>query len=314
MIRKRQQKNRHRHYCVLLNPKAARYDRKTVDEFIRQVRNTGGHYTVSEPRDAMELYRQARQAVGLQKRSRYFAESTTRRGPITALVACGGDGTFNLVARPALEADLPVGLIPMGDKNNIARSLLGSTNTDEAARKIISGNFRKIDSATASGQTFFGSIGIGFIAQLASLLEHRPTPRFGVGWARLGAQAAAEVPMEDSIIKVDAFRFEVHPLIFNVNLLTWSAGLPLSPVSVPDDAQAEVIFDHGDQMGSLGQFVRQIAARKYLYGDAIRLYRGTTITVQPVHGRRLYLDGELIEIPHNVLEVQIGQRQVKVFC
>ena len=34
----------------------------------------------------------------------------------------GGDGTVNLVAQIALKADLPMGIIPLGRFNNIARN------------------------------------------------------------------------------------------------------------------------------------------------------------------------------------------------
>ena len=81
-----------------------------------------------------------------------------------------------------------------------------------------------------------------------------------------------------------------------------------------DDGRAEVIFDLGNKIGEFGTYTRLIQKRKYLYGNDIRLYRGATITVQPTRGRLLYLDGELLELPTNVLEIQVGPDQVKVFC
>jgi diacylglycerol kinase family enzyme len=53
---------------------------------------------------------------------------------------------------------------------------------------------------------------------------------------------------------------------------------------------------------------------KYLFGNDVRMYRGQTITIQPVKGRTLYLDGELIPLPTNILSIKIGEKQVKAFC
>ena len=310
----KRQRERHKHYCVLPNRAASRCDQRAIKRLTVSIRKQGGRYTVLESRSATDLLRQVQQVVGRRRRSRYLAQNISKWGPITAVVACGGDGTFNLVAREAMTADLPVGILPLGRMNNICRSLLGSTNISGAIDKILSGNCRKIDSARVASQVFFGSIGMGFVPELARLLQEKKRPRFGFGWSQLGARAAADVTITPLIVKVDSFRFEANPLILNVNLLPWSTGLPLSPASIQDDGYAEIILDQGNKIGEFGTFVRLIHKRKYLYGDDVRMYRGTTVTCQPTRGRSLYLDGELIELSANVLEVQVGPHQVKVFC
>lgn len=313
-MRRRRERTRHKHYCLLLNRKTARFDQRAVDRLTTALRKVGGRHTTLDTVSAMDLHRQAQQVAGKRRRSRFLAHNISKYGPITGVIACGGDGTFNLVAREALAADLPVGILPMGRLNNIARSICGSAGIADSIERIISGSYKKIDTARVSNQQFFGSIGLGFVPELARALETTKPPRWGVGWSHLGARAAADVTVDSTIVKVDSFRFEIKPIIFNVNLLSHSAGLPLSPASVSDDGHAEIIFDLGDKIGEFGTYTRLIQKRKYLYGDDIRLYRGVTITVQPTRGRLLYLDGELLELPTNVLEIQVGPDQVKVFC
>ena len=115
-----------------------------------------------------------------------------------------------------------------------------------------------------------------------------------------------------TIVKIDAFRFDITPIMLSVNLLPHTCGLPLTPVSLPDDGTAEVVFDRGDQVGSFSGFARQIFKRKYLYGSEIALYRGRTISIQMVKGRTLYLDGELVTVPNPVLDVVFSGKQLKV--
>jgi diacylglycerol kinase family enzyme len=310
----KRKRERHKHYCLLPNRAASRCDQRAIKRLTALIRKRGGRYTVLESRSALDLHRQAQQVAGRRKRSRYLAQNISKWGPITAAVACGGDGTFNLVAREAMTTDLPVGILPLGRMNNICRSLYGSTDTAVAIEKILAGKCRMIDSARVATQVFFGSIGMGFLPELARLLEEKKRPRFGFGWSQLGARAAADVAVTPLIVKVDSFRFDASPIILSVNLLPWSTGLPLSPASIPDDGFAEIILDHGNMVGEFGTFVRLIHKRKYLYGDVVRMYRGTTVTCQPTRGRSLYLDGELIELSANVLELQVGPHQVKVFC
>lgn len=275
-------------------------------------------FTSFEPTSALDLLKTAENAAGVS----ITGESTSSGGAVvdgrkrkfTALISCGGDGTFNLVSRSAIQADLPVGIIPMGKLNNIARSIHGSVDIKTSIERIIAGNYLKIDMGRAAGQPFFGSLGIGFIPSLAKELTENSIPRFAIGWSKIGSRAAASVTVKQTVIKVDSFRFEASPLIFNVNLLPYSAGLPLTPASLFDDGQAEIVFDEGNKIGEFSSFTRLIFKRKYLYGSQVKLFRGREITCHPVKGRQLYLDGEIIKLPSNSLEIKIGEQQLKVLC
>lgn len=314
MRRRLQQRTKRKHFALLVNRAAAGYQQKAVERFVAEARKQGGSYTVYEPTSALSLLKQAEVAVGLRRANAECPAPFERGGPVTALVACGGDGTFNLVARVALKAGVPVGLLPMGRLNNIYRSVYGQTDINSAVKKIIGGGIRRIDSATAANLPFFGSAGIGLGPRLMEALEGRSVPRLALGWSQLAARAAAEVVAEDTVLKVDAFRFDFRPIILNINLLSYSAGLPLSPASVFDDGRVEVIFNQAGDAGNLSGYVRLIHKGKYLYGEAVRLYRGEDISIQPVRHRTLLLDGEMIEIPSETLDVHVGAEKLQVLC
>ena len=241
----------------------------------------------------------------------------TNRGNVTAFIACGGDGTVNIIGRSALANNIPLGILPMGRFNNIATSLCHKgerPSINLAIEKIIARNYRKIDTATVSGLPFFGSIGLGFTPRLTTVLEDKTPPRFGFTWSNLAGKVLNEITAHKKVIKVDAFRFEVKTLFFNINLLSHSAGLPVSPLSVDDDGLMEVIFDHTEKTRDLSSFIGALFKKKYIYGSDIRIYRGTNISLQTKRGQDLYLDGEIIEVPTNKLEIKIGEHQLKIFC
>ena len=200
---------------------------------------------------------------------------------VTALVAAGGDGTINLVARAAAESGLPMGVLPMGRFNNISVSLQGNIRTDEAIEKILSGKYRSIDIAKAGDQMFVGSIGFGFVPSLAEILDGEKPPRFGMGWGKLAARAAEDVSPTEMIVKADAFRFEITPLMLNVNLLPYCLGMRFSPASMSDDGRAEVIFDQvlfvaKDGKYEIGKPVLENAA---VVGELVKNTRGEKIVV-----------------------------------
>ncbi len=312
MVQKRQQKPRRAHFCLLVNRKAARYNQRAVRKLTSNIKRRGDSYTVLEPTTAGDLLRLAEAAAGLKKRGRGFPDQFDRRGKVTALVACGGDGTFNLVSRAAMKADLPVGVLPMGQYNNVVRSLFGSDSCEDAIKRTLGKKTRKIDSGTVAGQVFFNSLGFGFVPELSRLLAERKPPRFGFAWSQVGMKAAAARLPKDIIIKVDSFRFEISPTILSVNLLPYTLGLPFSPASIADDARAEIVFDVGASDKLMASYLRSVAVKQFVYGSQIRSFRGQMMSIQPMKGSDIYLDGELITVPSAVVDIHIGENQLRV--
>ena len=312
MVRRRQQRSKKPHLAILVNKKAANYDQRAVTRLTKAIKAAGGYHSVFEPATAMDMMLQAEVAVGKARPTGELRLPFARGGKVTALIACGGDGSFNLVARAALKADLPAGILPMGRHNNIARYLYNTCDIAEVIKRLVSGAYEKIDYGRVADQYFFGSIGLGFVSHLAQELEGRSKPRFAIGWSQLGSRSAANVPLKKTVLKVDSFRFEASPIIININLLPYSAGLPFSPASIADDGMAEIILDQGNEPGDFSTYTRLIYKRKYLYGNQVRLYRGKEITIQPLRGRTLYLDGELLKLPTDILEIKIENKRLSV--
>ena len=61
------------------------------------------------------------------------------------VIAMGGDGTLEAVMRGMVGMKTPMGIIPTGTQNNIAKSLGIPTDMEEACALIASKNIRKLD-------------------------------------------------------------------------------------------------------------------------------------------------------------------------
>jgi len=164
------------HYGILVNQAAANYDSKVVDDLIAEIKRKRANFSIAEPSSAMGLIQQAQTMAGLRRIRGSRSAEEHRRGKITKLVVCGGDGTFNLAARAALKANLPIGIIPLGKENNIAISLFDSVSPEEGIQRVFSKNYKSIDYATVANQMFFGSLGIGLIPNLERLLQQNGRP------------------------------------------------------------------------------------------------------------------------------------------
>lgn len=88
-------------------------------------------------------------------------------GGFDIVVAVGGDGTVNEVAQGLIGTTTPLGIIPMGSGNGLARDLGISMNIKKSVHNLINGNVRQIDVCRINSQRFLCTSGIGFDAQVA---------------------------------------------------------------------------------------------------------------------------------------------------
>ncbi|MBU8932482.1 MAG: hypothetical protein KOO62_00600 [candidate division Zixibacteria bacterium] len=313
-MRHRQQKGPRPHFLILLNRQATNFSEDTVQCLTETIRSEDGLYTIEEPRSAGELVRMTEVICGVRRSHRRLPSYMTRRGKVTALVAAGGDGTANKVAGVALAAGLPMGVLPMGRYNDIARSLDPSLDIDRISTAIAKRKYRQIDTIHVDGNLVVGSLSMGLLAQLREELTDRNGPRFAFRWKSLGTRVAEAVKLRRLILKLDAFRFEIRPTVLNINLLRYTMGLDISPASILDDQQAEVIFDVECDDRDLGNYVRQVYKGKYLYGNEVRLFRGSVIHLHSVRQQQVLIDGEKVHLSTNEVEMQVSNQSLKIFC
>ena len=83
---------------------------------------------------------------------------------IDIVVAVGGDGTVNEVARSIVHSDTALGIIPCGSGNGLARHLMLPMNLKKAIQIINRCEIHDLDYGVINGYPFFCTCGMGFDA------------------------------------------------------------------------------------------------------------------------------------------------------
>lgn len=86
---------------------------------------------------------------------------------VDCVIAVGGDGTVNEIARNLLYTDVILGIIPKGSGNGLARELNIPMDTKSAVDVIFSGHTTVIDACKANERLFFCTCGVGFDAAVS---------------------------------------------------------------------------------------------------------------------------------------------------
>ena len=88
------------------------------------------------------------------------------------IVAVGGDGTINEIAKALLGKNTPLGIVPAGSGNGFARHFGIPININKALDIINHCKIRASDSAKLNDKIFISTAGCGFDAHIAGLFSH----------------------------------------------------------------------------------------------------------------------------------------------
>ncbi len=95
------------------------------------------------------------------------------------VVAAGGDGTVRQAATAIAGFGRPLGLIPLGTGNVLAREIGLNFDPDRIAETLVHGKVAQVKAGLANGQPFYLMAGVGFDGRTIDLLDQRWKRRFG---------------------------------------------------------------------------------------------------------------------------------------
>lgn len=99
---------------------------------------------------------------------------------VDLVIAAGGDGTVNALIGALIEQPKPLGIIPLGTANDLARTLNLPHAIPEACEVIAAGLTRQIDVTTVNGRYFCNVASIGLSVDITRLLTGQTKRRWGV--------------------------------------------------------------------------------------------------------------------------------------
>ncbi len=191
---------------------------------------------------------------------------------IDFLILAGGDGTVRKVAeellgRKVIDKKLPLGLLPFGTANNIAKTL----GMDKPAPEIIHGwhdaTLKNFDVGRIEGLTkptfFLESFGYGLFPKL--MLEMKKRNKNDIQDPKEQLQAALELlhelvlsaPVKKCNIQIDTIDCSGEFLLVEVmNIRSIGPNLHLAPDADPGDGKFDIVLITENQRKHLAEYVR----------------------------------------------------------
>ncbi len=274
-------------FHFIINPNAGSKNKVKYTKLIHLIKSNSAH-TIWETTEPLE--------------ATHFAQQAIEKGA-TRIIAIGGDGTINEVASVLVGKSIPLGIIPVGSGNGLARHLNIPLNYKKAFQKALVGASIKIDVGYINNKPFFCTAGIGFDAAVA----HRFANSSGRGLINYMKATTKTLfnykPIEVSINKAPLEKvFSLS--IANANQFGNNAYI--SPFSNIQDGQLELV-----KIGILNKIQAGILAIR-LFKKSIHHSKNVTLqsckeaSIHYLKNAPIHIDGENLLTDNELLNITIS--------
>ncbi|MDJ0774984.1 MAG: lipid kinase [Mastigocoleus sp. MO_167.B18] len=153
-----------RQRALLLAISTPRQSRKRLSEAIGYLQRSGLEVIAEypeQPQDISELIQ-------------------TNQDEVDLVIIAGGDGTLNAGVDALIETKLPLGVLPLGSSNDLAKTLGIPKNLNQACKIIIEGDIRHIDLGCVNGKHFFNFASLGLSVDITQKLTKNAKLPLGI--------------------------------------------------------------------------------------------------------------------------------------
>jgi diacylglycerol kinase (ATP) len=201
----------------------ARQGEQNLESAIRELEALGFDLLILPDESENELYEFIRQ---------HYHE-------VELIIIGGGDGTLNSFVDVLMEVKLPVGILPLGTANDLARTLDLPLTLPEACQVIAKGESHCIDVGWVNGKHFFNVASFGLSVKITEQLSQSAKQRWGVlAYAIATLQASWQARPFRAQITCHGETFSVKSLQIAVgNGSYYGGGLRVASEAAIDDQQ-----------------------------------------------------------------------------
>jgi len=214
-------------------------------------------------------------------------------------VVVSGDGLLGAVGGALAGSEAPLGLIPAGRGNDLARALGIPTEPEAAVDAILNGHSRRIDVGEANGKRFLGIASIGFDSECnrlanqtqwlhGNLVYAYSMPRTLIGWR----SARFTIAVGEERKRLTGYFVAV------ANNSVYGGGMWIAPEAEIDDGLFDVVAigEHSKLRFLFG--LRDVLKGTHLDKDEVSVFRAPRLELDASRPFPVYADGDhLTDLP-----------------
>lgn len=232
---------------------------------------------------------------------------------VDLVVLAGGDGTLNAAIAGLLKTGLPLGVIPQGTANDLARTLNIPTETTAACDVIAHGQPRWIDVGEVNGKFFLNVASLGLSASITRALTPEQKKAWGA-WAyvktamqvvRRARPFHAEIEHDGEVLRVKTMQIAVG------NGRHYGGGMTVSENAAIDDQLLDLYSLEVQHWWQIVFLIWRLRTGTLAGSKFARTLRAKNFTIRTSRPRSINTDGEITtETPATF---QVVPRAIQLF-
>lgn len=249
----------------------------------------------------------------LERADQIGAAIRHHRNEVDCVIVGGGDGSLNAAAAALADTRLPLGVLPMGTANDLARTLGIAIDLEQAADVIAKGVLHEIDLARVNGRCFFNVANIGLGVQVTRHLSSEVKQRWGIlSYARSVIAAFKSSRPFHADIVCDGRRKRVRSMQIAVgNGRHYGGGMTVAENASIDDHLFFLYSIAPREWYQLLRLAPAFRAGRFEKRHEVYLDQGRRITIRTRKPMAVTADGEVVT--HTPATFDILARAIRVY-
>ncbi len=214
---------------------------------------------------------------------------------VDMVIVGGGDGTLNAVVNTLVEFQLPLGILPMGTANDLARTLKLPNTIPEACQVISQGHQQAIDLGCVNGQYFFNVASLGLSVDITAKLTKVVKRRWGVlAYAVTAIKALSQTRLFHATITQNGISQRVKTLQIAVgNGRYYGGGMAIAKDATIDDNRLDLYSLEIQHWWQIFHLLTHLPGGQQDLLPWVRTLDADTIEIRTNRSRKINTDGEI---------------------
>lgn len=228
------------------------------------------------------------------------------------VVAVGGDGTINEVARCLIHTNTALGIIPSGSGNGLARHLNIPLSFEGAIEAINECNLVEIDTVKLNNHVFVSIAGVGFDALVAKHFARDPNRGFFTYFKIVASRYQNYQSKHYRIVIDDAEVIETDALFVSLaNSNQFGYNTTIAPEAKLNDGLIDVCIVQKPHLFEIPLIINLLFLKMIHRSKHVNIHKAKKVVLERSKNRIINLDGEPVKISKN-LTAEVDPLSLKV--
>jgi diacylglycerol kinase (ATP) len=229
------------------------------------------------------------------------------------IVAAGGDGTINLIARLIVKSNIKLGIIPMGSANGFAYNLRIPLNFEQAIKIIFNNSAHTVDILRINKHKYCLHLSdIGTNARIVKRFEKEKSKGLiGYGKQLFKELLAGQTHFKYTIQASKITKNSKAEVIVIANAEAFGTGAKINPGGSLNDGKFEIVVIKPYPWWAGFQLIFSFFSGKLHKMRYVRVYKTSKATIKLKKPQIFQVDGEILDEVRNI-EIELIPRGIQV--